>query len=63
VSVSKSEQVPEDGQVRPKYVAVDSDFNVVLNWEEIVNRGALTTAVRVWSYISRQQDAEIQYSE
>jgi hypothetical protein len=29
--VSKNEQFPEDGQVRPKHVAVDYDFNVILN--------------------------------
>jgi hypothetical protein len=29
--VSKSEQLPEDGQVGPKHVAVDCDFNVILN--------------------------------
>jgi hypothetical protein len=30
-AVSKNEQLPEDGQVRPKYVAVHCDFNVILN--------------------------------
>jgi hypothetical protein len=29
--VSASEQLPEDGQVRPKHVAVDCNFNVILN--------------------------------
>jgi hypothetical protein len=29
--VSKSEQLPEGGQVRPKHVATDCDFNVILN--------------------------------
>jgi hypothetical protein len=28
MAVSKSEQLPQDGQVRPKHVAVDGDFNV-----------------------------------
>jgi hypothetical protein len=27
----KSERLPEDGQVWPKHVAVDCDFNVILN--------------------------------
>jgi hypothetical protein len=31
VVVLKSEQMLEDGQVRLKYVAVDCDFNVILN--------------------------------
>jgi hypothetical protein len=31
VAVSKSEQFPEDGQVRPKHAAVDYDLNVILN--------------------------------
>jgi hypothetical protein len=31
VAVSKCEQLPEDGQVRPKHVAGDCDFNVILN--------------------------------
>jgi hypothetical protein len=30
VAVSRSEQLPEDVQVRPKHVAVDCDFNVKL---------------------------------
>jgi hypothetical protein len=29
--ISKSEQLPEDGQVGPKHVAIDCDFNVILN--------------------------------
>jgi hypothetical protein len=29
VAVSKSEQLPEDDQLRPKRVAVDCDFNVI----------------------------------
>jgi hypothetical protein len=29
--VSKSEQLTEDGQVGPKHVAIECDFNVVLN--------------------------------
>jgi hypothetical protein len=29
--VLKSEQLPADGQVRLKHVAVDCDFNVILN--------------------------------
>jgi 3-phosphoglycerate kinase len=47
VAVSKSEQLPEDGQVRPKHVAVDCDCNVTLNEGEIVNRVALKTEVNV----------------
>jgi hypothetical protein len=35
VTVSKSEQLPEDGQVRPKHVATDGDFNVILNKERL----------------------------
>jgi hypothetical protein len=31
VTVSKTEQLPEDGQIRPKHVAVDCDFSVILN--------------------------------
>jgi hypothetical protein len=31
VAVSKSEQLPEDGQEKLKHVAVDYDFNVILN--------------------------------
>jgi hypothetical protein len=31
VAVLKSEQLPEDGQVMPKHVAVDCDFNGILN--------------------------------
>jgi hypothetical protein len=31
VAVSKTEQFPEDDQVRPKHVAVDCDFNIILN--------------------------------
>jgi hypothetical protein len=38
VAVSKSEQVPEDAQLRMKHVAVDRNFNVILNYREIVNR-------------------------
>jgi hypothetical protein len=29
--VLKSEQLLEDGQVGPKHVAIDCDFNVILN--------------------------------
>jgi hypothetical protein len=29
--VSESEQLPEDGHVGPKDVAIDCDFNVILN--------------------------------
>jgi hypothetical protein len=29
--VSKSEHLPEDGQVRPKHIAIGCDFNVTLN--------------------------------
>jgi hypothetical protein len=47
VVVSESEQLPEDGQVRPKHVAVDCNFNVILNKEEIVNRVALKTEMNV----------------
>jgi hypothetical protein len=28
---SDSEQLPEDGQVRPKQVAINCDFNVIVN--------------------------------
>jgi hypothetical protein len=31
VAVSKREQLPDDGQVRSKHVAVDGDFNAILN--------------------------------
>jgi hypothetical protein len=31
VAVSTSEQLLEDGQVRPKNIAVNCDFNVILN--------------------------------
>jgi hypothetical protein len=31
VTISKSEELPEDSQVRPKQVAIDCDFNVILN--------------------------------
>jgi hypothetical protein len=47
VAVSKSGQLPEDGQVRPKHVAIDCDFNNILNYREIVNRGALNMEVGV----------------
>jgi hypothetical protein len=30
MAISKSEQLPEDGQVRLKHLAVDCDFNVIL---------------------------------
>jgi hypothetical protein len=49
VAVSENEQLPEDGQVRPKHVADDCDFNVILNYEEIVNRVALKTVVNMYS--------------
>jgi hypothetical protein len=29
-------KVPEDGQVRPKHIAIDCDFNSILNKKEIV---------------------------
>jgi hypothetical protein len=29
--VSKSEQLPEDGQLGPKHVVIDCDFNDILN--------------------------------
>lgn len=35
--VLKSEQLHEDGQVRLKHVAIDCEFDVILNWGEIVN--------------------------
>jgi hypothetical protein len=47
VAVSENEQLPEDGQVRPNHVAVDCDFNVILNYGEIVNRVALKTVVNM----------------
>jgi hypothetical protein len=47
VAVSKSEQLAEDGPVRPKHVAVDCDFSVILNYEEIVNRAALKMEMNV----------------
>jgi hypothetical protein len=31
MALLKSEQLPEDGQVKPKHVAVDSKCNVILN--------------------------------
>jgi hypothetical protein len=31
VAVSESQQLPEGDQVRPKHVAVDCDFNAILN--------------------------------
>jgi hypothetical protein len=31
VAVSISERFTEDGQVGPKHVAIDGDFNVILN--------------------------------
>jgi hypothetical protein len=31
VAFSNSDQLPEDGQVRPKHAAADCDFNVILN--------------------------------
>jgi hypothetical protein len=31
MAFSKSELLPEDGQIRPKHIAVDCDFNVILN--------------------------------
>jgi uncharacterized alkaline shock family protein YloU len=55
------EQLPEGGQVRPKYVAVDCDFNAILNYGESINRVALKMEVYVESDTSMQQDAEIQY--
>jgi hypothetical protein len=57
----ESEQLSEDGQVRPKHIAVDCVFNAILNEGEIVNRGALKTGVNVQIDTSTQQDAEIQY--
>jgi hypothetical protein len=45
-------QLPEDGQVRPKRVAADCDFNVMFKGV------ALKTEVNVKSDTSMQQDAE-----
>jgi uncharacterized alkaline shock family protein YloU len=53
VAVSKSEQLPEDCQVRPKHAAVDCDFKVILNYGEIVNRDALKIKVNVYSYLPK----------
>jgi hypothetical protein len=47
VAVSESKYLPEDGQVGPKHVALDCDFNVILNELEIVNKLALKTEVNV----------------
>jgi hypothetical protein len=33
----KSEQLPEDGKVGPKHVAVDCGFNVILKFGDILN--------------------------
>jgi uncharacterized alkaline shock family protein YloU len=55
-------QLPEDSQVRPKYVADDCDFNVILNYGNSINRDELKTEANVKSDISMQQDTEIQYS-
>jgi hypothetical protein len=33
--------------MRPKHVAVDCDFNIILNYGEIVNRVAFKTEVNV----------------
>lgn len=46
MAVSNSEQLPEDVQVRPKQAAADCDFNVILNWGQIV---ALKTQVNIQS--------------
>jgi hypothetical protein len=31
MAVSKTERLPEDGQLRPKHVALVCDFDVILN--------------------------------
>jgi hypothetical protein len=41
VDFEKSEELPEDGQVRPKHILIDYEFIVILNEGEIVNRVAL----------------------
>jgi hypothetical protein len=41
----KSEYLPEDGQVRPKHVVVDCDFNVILKKGETVETVALKTEI------------------
>jgi hypothetical protein len=43
VAVSKSEHLPEDGQVRLKHIAVDCDFKV--NYGEILKTAALKMEV------------------
>jgi hypothetical protein len=45
--ILKSEQLPEDGQVRPKHVAAECEINVILNKREIVKRVALKSEVNV----------------
>jgi 3-phosphoglycerate kinase len=52
VAVSKSEPLPKDGQVRQKSVAVDCDFNVILNERQIVNRVELKMKLNVLSNFS-----------
>jgi hypothetical protein len=47
VAVSKSEPLPEDGHVRPRYVADDCNFNVILNGGKIANKVALKMEVHV----------------
>lgn len=47
MAVLKSGRLPEDGQVGLRQVAADCDFNVILNWEEIVNRVALGREMNV----------------
>jgi 3-phosphoglycerate kinase len=47
VTVSKNGQLPEDGQVRPKHVVVDCDFNIILNQREIIKTAALKTEMNV----------------
>jgi hypothetical protein len=44
---SKSKQLPEDGQVKPKHVAVDCDSHIILNEGEGANRVALKMEVNV----------------
>lgn len=47
MALSESEQLHEDDQVRPKPVAGDCDFNVILNYGQTVNRAVSKTEVNV----------------
>jgi hypothetical protein len=49
VAVSKSEPLPEDGQVRLKHVAMDRDYNVLLNEGGMVKRVVLKPELSVSS--------------